>query len=373
MSSAEFTWLETVEQIEEAVARWCNGPCVAIDTEFVRENTYYAKAGLIQLADHKGVYLIDPLAIGDLNALAPLLESDQCIKIMHSMSEDIELLYQACGAAPKPIFDTQVAAAFLGYGPSLGYQALVEKVLGIELDKGETRSDWCKRPLRESQLAYAAKDAEYLITLYDALVPKLVARQLDGAVLDECGFTVSQSVAGWEDDELAYLKLRGAWDLPDAKQRLLQSLVAWRDRTAKEQNIPKPWVFSDAQLIEAARYQPSSAHELKRLDRIKPKSIRLYGQALLELIEDFVPDDEPFVHIDRPIKGKELDVYKKLKKVVQKASEETEIVAQLLGSRKMLENIVIHRLRKQQDGLPDEYLGWRYPYVGDALIKALES
>lgn len=375
MNHSEFIWLRSEEEIESHVVRWSQGACIAIDTEFVRENTYYAKAGLIQLADHEGIYLIDPLEVTELGCLAPLLESGECIKVMHSMSEDIELLYQRCGTVPSPILDTQTAAAFLGYGPSLGYQGLVEKVLGIELDKGETRSDWCKRPLSDSQLAYAAKDAEYLVTLYDALMPVLKEQGLLDAVLNECQFTVQQSVATWKNDEQAYLKLRGAWDLPEDRQRLLQRLVLWRDRTAKSENIPKPWVFSDAQLIDAARYLPSTPSDLKRMDKVRSKSIRLFGETLLELISEQggqqPSSKSDFIRIDRPIKGRELDMYRKLKKVIEQAAKDTGIAQQLLGSRKMLENIVIHVIRNQNDQLPEEFLGWRYEHVGAGLLATL--
>lgn len=375
--SADYQWLRSAEALKSKISEWKNAPCLAIDTEFVRENTYYAEAGLIQLADHGAVYLIDPLELTDLSPLAEILDHDDCIKVMHSMSEDIELLYHLTGTAPKRILDTQVAAAFLGYGPSLGYQGLVEKVLGIELDKGETRSDWLKRPLSDSQIHYAAKDAEYLITLYDSLVPKLEAANLKEAVLDECGFTVSQSVSSWEDDTKSYLKLRGAWDLPINKQCLLQELVSWRDQTAKQKNIPKPWVFSDAQLIDALRYDVSSIQALRRIDKVKPKSIRLFGDILLEIIDSFhqgqVEVDASFIKIDKPIRGKELDAYKRLKKVIQKAERETHIAAQLLGSRKMLENVVIHMLRKGNPDLPADYLGWRKAYVGEGLKQAIQS
>jgi len=171
---------------------------------------------------------------------------------------------------------------------------------------------------------------------------------------------------------LAYLKLRGGWDLPLEKQALLKNLVVWRDELAKKRNVPKPWVLGDHALILVVQKKPRSVNDLKRIDSIKPKSIRLYGEALLAQLSSFQSDpDESFIQIEKPVKGDEVTLYKRLKDVVGRVSKESGIAPQLLGSRKMLERVIIHCVRHDIPELPVEFMGWRKKLVGERLIDAL--
>ena len=173
VSSFPFQMIIDQNDLPDLLTQWSKASHLAIDTEFIRTNTFLAKPGLIQIADQHGVYLIDPLAITDLSGLVSILENPDIIKVMHAMSEDVDLLFHSLGARINRVFDTQIAAAFAGIGASLGYQNLVMQVLNVTLDKGETRSDWLQRPLSDSQLSYAAMDVVYLMKLYEALTPKL--------------------------------------------------------------------------------------------------------------------------------------------------------------------------------------------------------
>jgi len=374
VKKSDFELVEDDGAFAERLKRWASEPYLAIDTEFMRENTYYAKPGLIQIADGHGVDLIDPLKVSDLSALAPILSDQGIVKIMHSMSEDIELLHQLTGVQPRRVFDTQTAAALLGHGASLGYQNLVAKVLDVALDKSETRSNWLQRPLSDRQLEYAAKDAVFLIQLYQIMCPRLEKVNLLDAVFEESQFVIAQNVESWQQPDLAYLRLRGAWDLPLAHQQLLKSLVSTRDQIAKQNNVPKPWVFSDHCLIQIAQEMPQSINELKRIDKVKFKSIRLYGDAILEQIVNFAPGQSAgFVSVEKPIKGNELIAYKALKKIVDQVSDASGIASQVLGSRKMLERIVIHRIRHGKSELPSEFMGWRRHVLGEKLIAATQN
>ncbi|KZY33929.1 hypothetical protein A3740_00815 [Oleiphilus sp. HI0068] len=357
--------------LTEAIKLCLNETVVAIDTEFMRTNTYFAAPGLIQIAAGEHVYLIDPLEVDDLSLLAPLLESESVVKVLHSMSEDIELLFHSTGARIKAAFDTQLAAAFLGLGPSLGYQKLVQEVLGHELDKSETRSDWLRRPLSDSQLAYAAKDVEYLLTLYSELQAQLSAKSFMAAVLEESASLVQQFFQSWDAPENAYLKLRGGCELKKVDQSLLKTLVMWRDDLAQSKNIPKPWVFSDTSLIQIAETHPEVLSDLKRIKDIQHKSIRRYGEELLEIIAEFSDSEIDLRPIDRPVRGRELDYYQKLKAIVAQVAKDSGIAVQLLGSRKMLERVVINVRRHGDKSLPNEYLGWRKPWLAEKMSKAL--
>ena len=371
-----FTLIEDQLVLEAQVKNWSLDTVLAIDTEFMRTDTYYAKPGLIQIADAKGVFIIDPLKVKSLKPLAVLLANPNIVKIMHSMSEDIELLYQATGVLTQCVFDTQIAAAFLGYGASLGYQSLVSEVLGYPVDKSETRSDWLKRPLTDKQLAYAAKDAEYLILLHRELENALIDKALLESVFDESRNILVQTKQNWDQPSAAYLKLRGAYELPLVRQQILQKLVMWRDQKAQTDNVPKPWVFGDKYLIQFAETIPKNISDIRCIKDIKPKSIRLYGEGLiaqlsaLECASNKLEGD--FIAIDRPVKGDELQLFKKLKSVVNDVAEKTGIAPQLLGSRKMLENTVIHVVRNNQDTLPFEFSNWRKTLMEDQFLEILK-
>lgn len=371
-----FTLLEDQSAFETQVDSWALESALAIDTEFMRTDTYYAKPGLIQIAASNGVFVIDPLKVKSLKPLAGLLRNPNIVKIMHAMSEDIELLYQATGVLTECVFDTQIAAAFLGYGASLGYQNLVSEVLGFPVDKSETRSDWLKRPLTDKQLLYAAKDAEYLILLHKALEKELIQKQLLGSVFDEAKNILVQTKQTWDQPELAYLRLRGAYELPLVKQRGLQKLVMWRDQKAQNENIPKPWVFGDKHLIQFAENPPKTISELRRFKDVKPKSIRLFGENLIAQLAEFNSaidqNGAAFLAVESPVKGEELQLFKKLKVVVSSVAEKTGIAPQLLGSRKMLENIVIHVVRNNNSALPLEFSNWRKALLEDQFLMILK-
>lgn len=362
--------------------QWSEASHLAIDTEFIRTNTFLAKPGLIQVADQHGVYLIDPLVIKDLSGLVPILENPNIIKVMHAMSEDVDLLFHSLGARICRVFDTQIAAAFAGIGASLGYQNLVMQVLEVTLDKGETRSDWLQRPLSEGQLAYAAMDVVYLMKLYASLKPKLESLGYLSALYEETAFLTEQSFNAWDAPDLAYLKLRGAWELPESSQQLLQSLVIWRDKMAFSENIPKPWVFDDASLIEIARVQPKTVHEIKRIKTVSGRSCKQFGDAVLAVINTFEPGSSAFQLIDAPLNPSEMPIYKKLKAIVSDVSKLTGIPMQLLGSRKMLEALVIRFTRHPQalnrvellldNPFPEEYKGWRYPLFAERFLEVLK-
>ena len=175
-------WVDDKATLDSLCASWMQQARIAIDTEFMRSSTYYPHAGLIQVGDGKGCYLIDPLAIDDLSSLAVLMTHPATVKVIHSCSEDLEVFRFLLGVVPSPLMDTQIAAAYANMGFSLGYAALINDQLGIALDKGETRSDWMQRPLSQSQLHYAALDVAYLLIVYGKILVALKALGLNGCV-----------------------------------------------------------------------------------------------------------------------------------------------------------------------------------------------
>ena len=367
-------WIRSQDDLVNHVAKWLEQDFVALDTEFERTSTYYANPGLIQLADSEQVYLIDPLEVPDLTPLAPLLESDSTVKVLHSMSEDVELLHKATGVAPKTVFDTQIAANFLGLGQSLGYQKLVEELLGHVLDKAETRSDWLQRPLSDSQIEYAIKDTAYLRDLYFELLTRLKQAGWLEACRQECDFLIAQSVEAWEAPERAYLRLRGAWHLSLDQQKRLQDLVMWRDQLAVTRNVPKSWVFADAILIAVLERDFEHPKDLYRIKGVRGKSVRQYGDELIERL-GYSPEEveADFERVQGPLRGKEMELYKKLKKCVAEIARELGLEPQLLAGRKPLEQLVALCLRTGSREFPAFFEGWRAQYLKAPLCEVLSE
>jgi ribonuclease D len=368
-------WLRTPEQLMQAVDRWMHLDAIALDTEFMRVRTYYSLPGLIQIADDDAVYLIDPLEVTDLTPLKPLLVASTPLKIIHSMTEDVLLLEHLLGTVPHPVYDTQIAGNFLGASDSQGFQSFVQAQLGVELDKSETRSDWLARPLSEAQIRYAVQDVYYLLRAYRRQLQQIVERGWHDAVMEECDSVLKQILRSEHETDLAYLKLRGAWDLNPLQQRILKPLVCWRDELARSKNLPKSWVCEDQVLIEIARLQAGSPEALHRVKGLKEAAVRRHGEAIMECVQQALDakDIGSFIRVDRPVHGIEMQIYRELKMIVEKQSEAQRLAMSLLGPKRHLEQLIFHYLRFRQDSLTPYFSGWRRSIVGDALLQCLRT
>ena len=236
---------------------------LGLDTEFVRTNTFYHRLGLIQVSDGRASWLVDPLAARDLSPLAEVFRSPG-VKVLHSASEDIEVFYRALGVLPAPLFDTQIAGAFAGKGAFLSYQKLVAACLGVELAKEETRTDWMARPLSAGQLAYAAEDVAFLIPALRA------ARGASSTALGRLAWVFEDSAAlldtarFQEDDETAYLRIKGAGRLDRRQLGALQTLAAWREQEARRRDLPRNFVLKEGLLLDLATRRPKVARDFQQ-------------------------------------------------------------------------------------------------------------
>ena len=197
-------------QLQLCIQTLFDSEAIAVDTEFMRTDTFFPILGLVQIFNGNNCWLIDPLSIPDLTPLKNLLTNNDVLKVFHSCSEDIEVLKHVLGCIPQPIFDTQVAAAFVGYGFSKGYATLVNIILDVHVDKGETRSNWLQRPLSDSQLGYAALDVVYLLPVYIELKKELLILERHKWV-DEEMTSLVEMASVTEDLSLYFQKIKGAW------------------------------------------------------------------------------------------------------------------------------------------------------------------
>jgi ribonuclease D len=345
-------WIDTPEQLGQHLSRWQSQTLVAVDTEFVRERTYYPQLALVQLAIPGEVLLVDPLAPGVAAALRPLLEDPGVTKLMHSASEDLQAFLRGCGMVPAPLFDTQVAAAMCGLGAGLGYLKLVEQITGITLEKGETRSDWLRRPLSASQLKYAADDVLYLHEIHSVLAEKLSASGRMDWLAADCGRAVANARDD-SDDSWPHLALRSAQALDAKGQARLCRLLRWRDVEARRSDRPKGWILDNELAVLLCRRPPEDFHRFNALLDGHPKAPRKSRRELWTLLEQ--PLDAEELALPLAISSDALDKnrLRRLQDTVAGLARDLDLPEGLLCSRRHLETLLEGR------GWPSALEGWR--------------
>lgn len=358
--------VDSAADLGERCERWLAEPALGVDTEFVRERTFYPGLGLVQVSDGREHSLIDPLAIDDLEPLQRVLLAPGVTKVFHSCGEDLEVLFHRFGAFPRPIFDTQIAAAFAGLGFSLGYGHLVSALFGVELPKGETRSNWLRRPLSRRQRTYAALDVAYLLCAHRRLEPELErlgrrtwAAEEVAQLADECRFL--------PDPETVYRGL-GGWNLSPRELAVLKAIAAWREREARRRDLPRNFVLPQQAVLEIARRQPRSPAALAQVRALRDADRRRHGNALLDLVGEAaeLPPEELPPRRRRPL---DLTPYRqevrRLRRAVAEKAADLGLPPELLAARKTVERLV----RRAVAGKPAAKIldGWRREVLGVIL------
>lgn len=339
------------------LAELAGAPAVAIDTEFMRRNTYYPQIALLQLCAGDVAWLVDPLAIDDLKPLKDYFANDPALKLLHSCSEDLEVFRHWLGVIPAHLVDTQRAAALLGEDFGLGYRALVQRLLGIELDKGETRSDWLKRPLTASQCHYAALDVLHLLELWPQLYERALAADRMGWVREES----AEVVFSQEDREAGlYRRIKGAGRLSRRELEVLRRLVAWREARARVVDKPRGWVLDDKACLAIARERPAHRDAMAALEVLPPALLRRQGDTLLELVEQasLVPEPELPDAFPAPLDGPQRKLLKSLRTRAAALAQELGVAPEILITGADLELLVREAAGAAIDE-PRRWQGWR--------------
>ena len=359
----------TPEQLDQCIKQLKSCDVVALDTEFMRTDTFFPILGLIQVYNGQVCWLIDPVAIEDLSPFVEILTAPEIVKVFHSCSEDLEVLKHVLDCVPQPLFDTQIAAALTGYGFSKGYAGLVEVMLGVHVEKGETRSDWLQRPLRESQLGYAASDVLHLLPVYRQLCENLDQLQRAEWMLEEMSLLVGKATTENNFSEY-FLKVKGAWQLNSQELAALQLLCEWRELEARERNRPRNRVIGDKTLLEMVLKKPGTNHGLSEIDGMHPGLIRRYANTLFELLQQGLntPQQDCPKALPEPLPRQAGDLIKQLKKVVVVQSEILDLPPEILAPKRDVEVVVRHLMEQKKVLLPKSIAeGWRYQVVGKAL------
>ncbi len=370
----KFVWIDSDEQLAQYCAEWMKQPIVGLDTEFQRTDTFYPIAGLIQVGIKTDCYLIDPLAITDFSPFAALLQCPSVLKVLHACTEDLELFAHCYGVVPQPLFDTQVACAFIDLGLSIGYQRLLKQEFDVDIEKEETRSDWLQRPLTEAQKEYAALDVVYLEQLYHWIAKQLNDKGHYDWVMAECA-ALAAVPQQQEDYQLSYLqRFKQSWKLRPQQLAVLQALTAWREEVSRERDMPRNFVLHNNSIMSMAQRPPKTMHELSSIDRIKGKTLKTDGRALLDIVAEAseLPLASCPVAPPRPLPADTAKLVKKLKVIINQKAESLGIAPELLVRKRDLEQLV-RNARNDQWELTGELAGWREAVVGQTLLAALKD
>lgn len=363
-------YINTPDQLVKLCEQIKKEPWLALDTEFLREKTYYPKFCLLQIATPEWVACIDPIALPSLDILFEVLYSPSIVKVFHSCRQDLEIFYQLTGKLPEPIFDTQIAAPLLGFQENPGYAMLVSSLLNVNLNKAHTRADWSKRPLIDAEIQYAADDVIYLCKIYQMMLQKLA--ELGRADWLERDFAELSNPDLYEvKPEKAWLKIKGKNKLTGKQLSIVQTLSEWREKTAQSEDRPKSWLLRDEMLFDLAKLQPETVSELANVRGINERAVNRYGAELCQLItaaKDRAPI--PLNEKGRPAKKTQqqeaiLDI---LTALVRIRAEENLLNPIILATRKDLEMLLFN----DDDECP-LMLGWRFKMAGRELVGLLKG
>jgi ribonuclease D len=353
------TFLALIDEVREQ-------PAYALDTEFHREKTYFPRVALVQLAWPGRLVLIDPLAV-DLKPMATLMETD-AVAVLHASDQDLEVLDLVCGAIPRILFDTQVAAGFLGMAtPSLA--ALHERELGLRLPKSDRLTDWLRRPLTDSQLDYAASDVAHLLEVHEQLIEKLEARGRLQWALDECELMRLRQRGNRQPDD-AWRRIKEARSLRGQARAVAQAVAAWRERRAAELDLPVRYVMPDLAIVGIAQRPPKSAKQLREIRGLDDRHLKdEMASRLLTIIAEaqerkvIASDDPPPPELDRDLRP----AVTLVSAWVSQLARDLEIDTSLLATRADIEAL----LRGDDDARLAR--GWRGDIVGERIRKLVSG
>ncbi|QFU76163.1 ribonuclease D [Halioglobus maricola] len=363
--------IESDEALANLIAASAGCTAVMVDTEFMRRNTFFPQVAVVQLcfdgSDAAGTaWLIDPLEITDPTPLAELLQDPSVVKVLHSASEDLEVFQRWLGTVPQPLFDTQKAAAFAGLEFGMGYRALILELCQEDLPKGETRSDWLKRPLTESQCHYAAQDVIYLLSAYTQLAKRCHDLGRYDWVLRD-GADAATSLATAAPDY--YKRIKSAWKLQPRELAVLVAVSAWREEVARERDKPRSWIIDDKACLQLAQFMPANMDDLRQHVELPPAVLRKRGEVLLDLVDaqQQVPETELPARLPPPLEQRQRDQLKALKKRTAAIADELGLPPQVLLAAKDYELLL-----RPGAAEPLSWQGWREAVVVEPLKKALQ-
>lgn len=373
-------WLDSDSALKSCCEKIEKDRFFALDTEFERSRTFYPRPGLIQLCDGETSFLVDPISIKNLSPLTDLLEDERIIKVLHSCSEDLDVIHHLLGIVPENILDTQLAAGMLGYGFSPGFGRLVEHMFAVILPKDVTRSNWLQRPLSDKQIEYAALDVEYLYLIAKQFLVELEEKNRLAWINDDYE-RQRQSYFKMLDPAQAYTRFKSSWKLRPHQYLALKKLAEWREIKARQRDVPRNRILKDAELFDIAKYLPSSKEELSAKIGIKARQVRADGDAIVLLLDEVKAHDDDSLPpppsrpgVNRGL-NKDSDLLGELKKLVHEQADALAVAPEILAKNKDYQALMaaLKSGGEVAAPLPACLKGWRASMIGEKLLARVKE
>lgn len=366
-----FQFISQQSELDNVLALMSQTSTYGLDTEFIKVDTFWPKLGVLQINVNGQVFLLDGTTL-DLSAFwQKIFQAQQ--NIFHACGEDIDLIYHYSDQCHlKNVFDTQVAMSFLGYGLQVSYQNALKQVLDIDIDKGQTRSDWLARPLSIEQKHYAANDVLYIMQLSDKLQKELNTKQLYQYVLEDCS-NMTLEIATDTPKEKLYAEV-GNYRHSRKQLMQLQLLSVWREEMVKALNQPRSFILKNATMIDLVEKNPKNNFQLSQVKNIRANVIREFGKTILDIIQHLPPAEEWPLRIARPIRHSSKDVTNDVDTLIENIAVDIEIPKEVIMRKKWLSSLYQHVVfKKDEQDLPQYLLGWRYDLLTKPLIEMLNK
>ncbi len=364
-----FQFIQQQQDLTPVLEKMDRNEVYGLDTEFIKVDTLWPKLGVFQINVENNVYLLDGTTLDLTEFWNKLFRAQQ--NVFHACSEDIDLIYHyAQHKTLNNVFDTQVGMSFLGHGLQVSYQNALKQMLDVDIDKGETRSNWLARPLSPAQLSYAANDVLYLMNLSEKVKQELDSKSLLNFALEDCQH-LTQEIATETPLHLLYQDI-GNYRHSRRQLMQLQQLAVWREHMVKALNTPRSFILKNSSLIDLVEKNPKNAFQLSGVKDIRQNVVREHGKTILDLVK-FLPEQADWpLRMARPIRHSSKDVGEKIDHLIQNVVNETSIPKEVLMRKKWMnalhQHVVFHN--DEQD-LPDYLLGWRYDLLTQPLIQLL--
>lgn len=363
-------FVDTPEQLQALSDQLRDSEWIALDTEFIREKTYYPKLCLLQVSNGEVAACVDPLKLDDLTPLLDILYDGRILKVLHAARQDLEIFLHDYQRLPMPVFDTQPAAALLGLGDQIGYANLVKQLLDVDLPKDQSRTDWSQRPLDPQQQRYALDDVVYLGQLYLHMRGHLFDRErLQWLAADFAPLTDPQTY--YPDPDTMWQRTKGKHQLRGRQLAVLQKIAAWREQRARDRDLPRKWILKDEVMIELCRRMPRDATALSKIRGIEPAQIRREGDMLIDLItagadlpREEWPQDKGR---PKPLTAGQEAMVDLLSAGLRLIADHHQLSPQAIATRKDLEKLV----RGEADSSVND--GWRRSLAGDTLQALMQG
>lgn len=364
-----FQFIQQQQDLTPVLEKMDRNEVYGLDTEFIKVDTLWPKLGVFQINVENNVYLLDGTTLDLTEFWNKLFRAQQ--NVFHACSEDIDLIYHyAQHKTLNNVFDTQVGMSFLGHGLQVSYQNALKQMLDVDIDKGETRSNWLARPLSPAQLSYAANDVLYLMNLSEKVKQELDSKSLLHFALEDCQH-LTQEIATETPLHLLYQDI-GNYRHSRRQLMQLQQLAVWREHMVKALNTPRSFILKNSSMIDLVEKNPKNAFQLSGVKDMRQNVVREHGKTILDLVK-FLPEQADWpLRMARPIRHSSKDVGEKIDHLIQNVVNETSIPKEVLMRKKWMnalhQHVVFHN--DEQD-LPDYLLGWRYDLLTQPLIQLL--